>query len=120
MSIINYFLYKLKKPSQFLLTIVIIACSHTTAFSFSCPKNSDKVLFDNATWYGEINCANLVVKGKQKHEKIMRVLADTPMHLGQVKELRCNSTNASWYYPDLNIHVKLSMQEDRLVFEYRE
>lgn len=102
-------------PIKFLLTVIIIAC-YSTALSFSCTEDGKKVLFGNHSWWGEVDPTNLLVSASKKNAKTVMVLADTPMHLGKVTELICDRKNASWYYPDLGIKVKLSMQDDRLVF----
>ncbi|WP_341763846.1 glycoside hydrolase [Candidatus Tisiphia endosymbiont of Beris chalybata] len=96
--------------------ILLIIFSYSTASSFSCGSIDKKVSFATEQWHGEVTPSTLLVKASKIMEKNMIVLADTPMHLGSVTELICDKSNASWYYPEYGIKIKLSLQEERLVF----
>ncbi|WP_375327229.1 glycoside hydrolase [Candidatus Tisiphia endosymbiont of Nemotelus uliginosus] len=99
-----------------LIIILSIIFSYSSALSFTCENGDNKIVFENDKWQGEVNASTLLVKARQITEKNLRIVADTPMYLGHITGLVCDKKNARWHYPKLGITIKLSQQENRLIF----
>jgi hypothetical protein len=90
---------------RILITSLPIIFSYSIVLAFSCQTADNKVLFDNETWYGEVSTTTLSVIASKKNAKNMKLIADTPTHLGKMTDLICDKKNASWYYPKLGIKI---------------
>lgn len=107
------------KKILFILFIFLINfyCYSKNNESFSVEGNQEKIKFVTSGSVFEINLNTLEIWGS-KNNSCKNLLADTPNPLGKVTNFKMTDKSAKWYYPDNDLQLTITLENQRLVLEF--